>query len=102
MVRYAWYRVDFSTEKPLYKTEEVEESYEYITSFTREIKEKYILSPEQIYLLGFSQGAIMSYYTLWRSPESIAGIIALSGRIVDEIDASDVHTERYKKKRIFI
>lgn len=102
MDRYAWYRVDFSTGKPLYKKEDVEAAYEYIASFISEVIEKYSLQPEQIYLLGFSQGAIISYYTLWRLPENIGGIIALSGRILDEIDTSDVHKQIYQGKRIFI
>jgi len=68
----------------------------------KDITEKYQLSPEQIFLLGFSQGAIMSYYTLWRSPELLGGIIALSGRLLAEIDISQIQKESYSSKRVFI
>lgn len=100
--RYAWYPVDFSTGKPLYNREDVEKGYEYILDYIKDITEKYQLSPEQIFLLGFSQGAIMSYYTLWKSPELLGGIIALSGRILAEIDISHIQKESYSTKRVFI
>jgi phospholipase/carboxylesterase len=44
----------------------------------------------------------MSYYTLWRSPELIGGIIALSGRLRSEIDVSGIDQSRYNTKRVFI
>ncbi len=52
--------------------------------------------------MGFSQGAIMSYYTLWSSPELIGGIIALSGRLLSKIDISDIVQTQYSTKRVFI
>lgn len=44
----------------------------------------------------------MSYYILWRSPELIGGIIALSGRLLSEIDVSAIEKGRYSTKRVFI
>lgn len=71
-------------------------------SMIREVRRDYALPVEHIFLMGFSQGAIMSYYTLWRSPEWIGGIIALSGRILTEIDTEDIDTNAYESKRVFI
>ena len=102
MERYAWYPVDFSTGKPVYSTEDVELWYIEILSCIREVSEKYPIKSENIFLMGFSQGAIMSYYTLWKSPETIWGIIALSGRLLAEIDASHIQEEKYIGKRVFI
>ena len=44
----------------------------------------------------------MSYYTLWRSPELISGIIALSGRLLSEIDVVGIDQTQYSQKRVFI
>jgi phospholipase/carboxylesterase len=44
----------------------------------------------------------MSYYTLWKSPEKIGGTIALSGRLLAEIDSSSIEVEKYRGKRVFI
>ena len=100
--RYAWYPVDFSTGKPLYSREDVGKGYEYILDCIQEIAGEYQLSPKQIFLMGFSQWAIMSYYTLYRSPELIGGIIALSGRLLAEIDIAHIQKEPYSSKRVFI
>ena len=100
--RYAWYRVDFSTGKPVYEIDDVMTGYSYITDCIKDITAKYQLSPEQIYLMGFSQWAIMSYYTLSRSPELIAWVIWLSGRILPEIDTSSMDFDSFVWKRIFI
>ena len=100
--RYAWFPVDFSTGAPVYRSADVERGHESITTYIREVTEQYGIDPEQIYLMGFSQGAIMSYYTLWSSPELIGGIIALSGRLLSEIDVVGIDQWRYNKKRVFI
>lgn len=44
----------------------------------------------------------MSYYTLWRSPELLGGIVALSGRLLDEINTSDRDIDIYQDRRVFI
>ncbi len=100
--RYAWFPVDFATGVPVYRTTDVDRGYESITAYIREVTEQYSIDPAQIYLMGFSQGAIMSYYTLYRSPELIGGIIALSGRILSEIDVSSIDQTQYSTKRVFI
>ena len=100
--RFAWYPVDFSSGKPVYKTQDLETGYREIISCIDEVRSKYDISPENIFLLGFSQWAIMAYYTLWRSPEKIGGIIALSGRLLDEIDPDAVDPDDYAGKRVFI
>jgi phospholipase/carboxylesterase len=86
----------------VYRTADVDRGYESIVAYIREVTEQYGIDPGQIYLMGFSQGAIMSYYTLWRSPELIGGIIALSGRLLSEIDVSSIDKSQYSKKRVFI
>ncbi len=100
--RFAWYPVDFSSGNPVYKTQDLEIGYREIVTCIDEVKSKYDISSENIFLLGFSQWAIMSFYTLWRSPEKIWGIIALSGRLLDEIDTDTVDPDDYEGKRVFI
>jgi phospholipase/carboxylesterase len=40
------------------------------------------LSPEQLVLVGFSQGAMMSLHVAPRRPEAVAGVVAISGRLL--------------------
>ena len=41
--------------------------------------------PAQTFLLGFSQGAMMSLAALHRVPERLAGVVALSGRVPEPL-----------------
>jgi len=44
------------------------------------------VDPERVVLLGFSQGAVMSLGTQALQPESVAGVIALSGYFPIEVE----------------
>lgn len=81
--RYAWYNVDFSSGKPVFNAQQELSSRALIRKFITEVKEKYEL--EEIYLGGFSQGAIMSYSIGLTTPGEVRGIIVLSGRLLDEV-----------------
>ncbi|WP_052324155.1 alpha/beta hydrolase [Flavihumibacter sp. ZG627] len=98
--RYAWYNVDFSTGKPIINAEQETASRELIRTFIREIKQNYDL--DEVYLGGFSQGAIMSYSIGLIHPTEVQGIITLSGRILDEIKPFVKKDDYLQKLRIFI
>jgi len=61
--------------------EEVQRSLERLRAFVAEAGRKYQVAPKRIYLVGFSQGAIMSYELALQYPESVAGIAVLSGKL---------------------
>lgn len=81
--RYAWYNVDFSSGRPVYDTKQEAVSRDHIARFIAEMKRTYHL--DTVYLSGFSQGAIMSYSIGLTQPQLVKGILALSGRVLEEI-----------------
>jgi phospholipase/carboxylesterase len=81
--RYAWHNVDFSTGKPIINAEQAASSRKIIRTFINQIKQKF--NVDEVYLGGFSQGAIMSYSIGLTYPSEVQGIIALSGRILNEV-----------------
>jgi phospholipase/carboxylesterase len=81
--RYAWYNVDFSTGKPIFNAAQEVSSRKIIKKFVEQVKQKY--SVDEIYLGGFSQGAIMSYSVGLTNPKEIKGILSLSGRLLMEV-----------------
>ncbi|MEJ8756860.1 esterase [Pontibacter sp. H259] len=81
--RYAWYQVDFTTGKPALNEAQEAESRQLISRFIDEVKTKY--NTHEVYLGGFSQGAIMSYTIGLTQPGKVAGILSFSGRILTEI-----------------
>lgn len=99
---YAWFHRDLATGKPVISIEEEEQSRKLIIKFIEELKVKYHLDKNEIYLCGFSQGAIMSYSVALTKPELITGIAVMSGRILEEIKPKVVSKERLHHLKIFI
>lgn len=97
---YAWYQVDFSSGKPVYNKEQELQSRATILLFIEQIKEKYNF--DEIYLGGFSQGAIMSCSVGLLHPEKIKGVICLSGRILQEIRNDVKNKNELTKLKIFL
>lgn len=98
---YAWYQVDFSTGKPEYNARQQEASRLLILKFIEELKNKHEFDHQQIYLLGFSQGAIMSYAVGLTNPDKIKGIGIMSGRLLEETKPL-VIKEKVKALKVFM
>lgn len=99
--RFAWYEVDFSTGRPVFNSIQEEESRLRLIQFIRDIKEKYLLNNE-VYVCGFSQGAIMSYTLGLTHPDLVKGIAIMSGRLLDEIRPHIVRTDTLKGLHVLI
>jgi phospholipase/carboxylesterase len=83
---YAWYAINFDAEKGKWSDDDQAiESREKIISFIDEACSTYGLDDQNVNLLGFSQGTILSYAVALSYPEKIKNIIALSGYINEKI-----------------
>lgn len=82
---FAWYQVDFSSGKPVYNQEQEWKSRETILTFIEALKGYHSFDENEVYLVGFSQGAIMSYSIALTHPEIVKGVGILSGRLLEEI-----------------
>lgn len=83
---YAWYAItlDASNEK-FSDLNEARESLAKIALFIDEIKDVYNTKPDKTFLLGFSQGAILSYALSFIYPNKVNYVLALSGYINEEL-----------------
>jgi phospholipase/carboxylesterase len=97
---YAWYQVDFSSGKPVFNADQELSSREMIQQFVKQIKHKYQL--DEVYLGGFSQGAIMSYTIGLTLPTEISGIISLGGRVLEDIQGTIIPNDALKQLKVFI
>lgn len=100
--KYAWYEVDFSSGKPVFNQEQAGKSLQVLKLFINQLTEKYQIDRTQVYLTGFSQGAILSYSAGLTFPEKITGIAALSGRVLEEIRPMIKNTPQLAKLKVFI
>ncbi|MFT3933140.1 MAG: alpha/beta fold hydrolase [Chitinophagaceae bacterium] len=98
--RFAWYQVDFSSDKPVFNKDQEMSSRKIIAAFIEEIRLKYNI--EEIYLGGFSQGGIMSYSVGLTHPTEVKGIIALSGRLLEEVKPFVVAGKDLQQLKVFV
>ena len=82
---YAWFAVAFTPDGPVIDPDQAEASRERLAAFIPEAVEAYGTDPGRVYLLGFSQGAIMSASVALTRPELVAGAVLMSGRILPQI-----------------
>jgi phospholipase/carboxylesterase len=81
---YAWFNLGFTPQGIVVNLEEVESSRLTIRKFLGEIVEAYDCDPKAVYLMGFSQGAMMSLAVALTYPGSAAGVVAMSGRVLPQ------------------
>ena len=91
---YAWYSINFDDINGKFSDlKEAKESVDKIAIFIDEIKQKYHTNPEKTFLLGFSQGAILSYSLSFFYPNKVQNVIALSGYINKELLPTSISKE---------
>ncbi len=80
---YEWYRVRVIGRPD---PEQVLSALETMDHFIDEILSAYPVDPQKLFLLGFSQGSILSMCYMLSHPSRIAGVIAQSGYIPNGVD----------------
>ena len=91
---YAWYAINFDDVNGKFSDlKQAKESIDKIAIFIDEIKQKYQTNPTKTFLLGFSQGAILSYSLSFFYPNKVQNVIALSGYINSEVLPNTISKE---------
>ncbi|MBC7552716.1 MAG: esterase [Taibaiella sp.] len=99
---YGWYHLNFGDGVPKNDPAEAEISRKLILTFIEQVVKQYNADAKRVYLLGFSQGAIMSEYVALTAPQKVKGIIALSGRLLDEVPPKAAAKDKLKELSVFI
>jgi phospholipase/carboxylesterase len=100
---FAWYPMDFLADKQFrYDYTYVIQAKQQILSFISSACKAYGADSNKVFLLGFSQGAAMAYDIALTSPEKISGILALSGRILEESKRFSKQAQKLEKLHFFI
>ncbi|QXP70615.1 phospholipase [Polaribacter sp. R2A056_3_33] len=91
---YAWYAINFDDVNGKFSDlKQAKESIDKIAIFIDEIKAKYNTASDKTFLLGFSQGAILSYSLSFFYPNKVQHVIALSGYINTELLPASISKE---------
>lgn len=97
---YAWYSINFDAMNGKFSDlDQAKKSIDIIAKFIDEVQQKFQTKPSKTFLLGFSQGAILSYSLSFFYPNKVNYVIALSGYINQELlpatISKDIKTEYY-------
>jgi phospholipase/carboxylesterase len=100
---HAWYAIHFDADENKFSdNEQAKESVTLIASFIEEIVKQYPIDTKNITLIGFSQGAILSYATALTYPEKIAKVVALSGYFNQDILPEVIDTKAISHLKFFV
>lgn len=100
---YSWFELNKNEQKEFqinYK--ETAESRNKILSFISNACKAYSLDSTQVFVMGFSQGAIMCYDLAFSHPGKIKGVLPLSGFILPQTKDLKPKTENLMKTGFFI
>jgi phospholipase/carboxylesterase len=99
---YAWFDLSFLQTGISFSYQQAETTRDVLVTFINEVVEAYGADPSQVYLAGFSQGAIMSAAVTLKRPDLIAGVVLMSGSASPELVPADIDREQFRDKPVLI
>ena len=93
---YGWFPIEFTPQGITVDREAASRSRDLLAGFIRELIATYRPAGGKVFLMGFSQGAVMNYLTAFSTPELLHGVIALSGQLPDTRPEKASATEALK------
>ncbi len=92
----AWYAINFDANQNKWNdVDQAIDSRDKIANFIDDACVKYPVDKNNVTLLGFSQGSILSYAVALTYPEKVKNIIALSGYISQDMFETKAHSDVY-------
>lgn len=98
----AWYAINFDADQNKWSDNaQAIQSRDLVAQFIDEACEMYPVDKNNVTLLGFSQGTILSYAVALTYPEKVNNVIALSGYINEDIIHPDFDHKNYSHLNIY-
>ena len=82
---YAWFEIQWLPDRIVIDRAQAEQSRDLLVRFIGEAVGAFNADPARVYLMGFSQGALMSRWVALTRPELVAGAVLMSGRVPAEL-----------------
>jgi len=99
---YAWYAINFDADENKFSDiEQAKTSRDLISNFIDELVAEYAIDSENVTLIGFSQGCILSYAVAVSYPEKIKRVVAMSGYFNAEIATENFKENDFSNLKIF-
>ena len=99
---YAWYAINFDADQNKFSdNDQAIISRDIVAGFIDELVSNYPIDANNVTLIGFSQGTILSYAVALSFPEKVQRIVAMSGYINPEILEKDYLKNSFSNLKIF-
>ena len=99
---YAWYAINFDADENKFSDiGQAQNSRDLIANFIDELIENYPIDKNNVTLIGFSQGCILSYAVGLSYPEKAQRIVAMSGYFNEQIAKENFAKNDFSNLRIF-
>jgi len=99
---YSWYPIKFTDKGLVIDKSDEAKAVTLVYETIKELIRTYKVDKEQVYLMGFSQGAILSSAIIMKHPELISGAVILSGGIPKSVKTPIDQPKLYSKAKIFM
>lgn len=100
---YAWYAINFDADENKFSDlVQARQSRDLIATFIDELVQNYAIDSNNVTLIGFSQGSILSYAVALSNPEKAQKVAALSGYLNLEMVADDYLKNSLVNLKMFI
>lgn len=99
---FAWFQVNFNSGKPVINEQQAEDARVAILKFIQDLKTVEHFNAKKVFMIGFSQGGIMSYSVALTQPDKISGIAVMSGRLLPEVKPLVAGKQELANLKIFI
>ena len=98
---FGWYPVQWTAAGPISDHARARQSRDELAAFIPEAVQAYGADARRVFLMGFSQGAIMSLYLALHQPELVKAIVPMSGRLLPEAWAERASDDRLTGLPVF-
>ena len=99
---YAWYAINFDADENKFSDlEQAKTSRDIISNFIDELIANYPIDKNNVTLIGFSQGTILSYAVALSNPDKVQRVVAMSGYLNLEIVDENYLKNDLKSLKIF-
>ena len=94
---FGWFPLEFTKEGINVDYKAADEARQQLIGFIRDIIAEYHPRGNKVFLMGFSQGSVMSYMTAFTEPELLHGVIACSGQLPEKAMPDEAAKQQLKK-----
>ena len=99
---YAWYAINFDADENKFSDiEQAKQSRDIIANFITELQATYPIDKENVTLVGFSQGSILSYAIALSYPQKVQRVAALSGYLNTDMATAEYASNDFTNLKIF-